>query len=127
MFNPLRLGFVVVASVVIASALGCGEGDGAASGPAKFKVDISSMFITVENQSGSTLVDVRIAIVPYSPTLYTTNITRMEAGERRDVSLGNFYGKDGTPFNLRIARPKLVRVSGTDMQGKVHEGQFPWK
>ncbi len=91
-------------------------------------VETSSMYVTVENRSGAPLLDLRVAIKPVGVgTPFTTTISRLEGGERRDVLLGNFRGRDGTPFNGRLVRPKHVMVSAVDLVGKNHEVTVPWQ
>lgn len=138
MINLLqRRSFVLVASTVIVGAIVAfgysqlGSGSGGAtgdSGPAPFKIEQSQLFITIENTSGTSLTDIRVAIVPVGrATLFTTSIGRMDGGERRDLSLGSFNGRDGTPFNLRVVRPKAIQITATDLNGKPHEMEIGWK
>jgi hypothetical protein len=50
----------------------------------------------------------------------------MENGEKRELSLGDFAGRDGTTFNRRVVRPKSVRVKAKDMVGKAYDVEAPW-
>ena len=75
--------------------------------------------MTVENRAGGPLLDVRLAIRPIGGvTEYDKLISRLEGGESRSVSLGEFNGRDGTPFSLRFVRPKDVRITATDLVEK---------
>lgn len=108
---------------------GCSE-QGAANQAANapIKVQTSPMFITVTNDSGVPLTDVTIAIVPPTRmTVYTTSLGRLENAESHDVMLGDFRGRDGTPFNLRVANPKTVEVKATGGDGKTYDVTAPWK
>ena len=95
---------------------------------ALLRVEISRMFVTVENRSGFSLREVRIEIVPMARTTdFSIIVPRMENGEKRDFPLGNFRGRDGTPFNLRVVRPKSLKVSGTDINNRTVQVEVPWK
>jgi hypothetical protein len=131
---PARCRTLAIAGLVtglIVEAVACGGGgtsSSAAGGPALIEVEISQIFMTVTNRAGRALTDVRVSIVPVGgATLFTARVGRMEQGEKRDLSLGQFQGRDGTPFDLRAVRPKAVRVSGTDLDGKTVEVEKPWR
>jgi len=51
----------------------------------------------------------------------------MENAEKREIALGDFNGRDGTPFSLRITRPQSVHVIAKDMNGKNYEVSVPWQ
>jgi hypothetical protein len=135
MMNPLRRrSFVLIASTVIVGALGYAwYGSGRAAdqagdqSAAPFGIATHQLFVTVENKAATSLFDITVEIVPTSKTIYTNSIGRMDNGERRELSLGDFRGRDGTPFTLRVAKPKTVRVSGKDMSGKVYTAEVPWE
>lgn len=123
----------VLASAVIGVALGaaawaCSSGQPAPqAGDAPIGVQTSQMFVTVENKAGLALVDVDVAILPVGgPIVFTKFVARVENGEKRTLSLGDFTGQDGTAFSLRLARPKTVRVKAKDLVGKKYEVAVPW-
>ena len=95
---------------------------------APIKIETSQMFITVKNDSGMALNDVTVAIVPMGrTTLYTEYVGRMESAQTRKIMLGDFNGRDGTPFSLRVVKPKAVQVKGVDVAGKAHEAEVGWR
>jgi hypothetical protein len=121
---------------VTLTLIGCGlflaacseQGTASQAANAPVKVQISQMFITVKNDSGVPLTDVIVSIVPPGRmTLYSSSMGRLENAESRDVMLGDFRGRDGTPFNLRVANPKSVEVKGTGADGKTYDVSVPWK
>jgi hypothetical protein len=129
---PARyLAFAIVSLAMGASVgfIACGGGGTTSGGgTALIEVEISQIFMTVTNKAGRSLADVRVSIVPVGgATLFTARLGRMEHGEKRDLSLGQFQGRDGTPFDLRVVRPKAVRVSGTDLDGKTVEVEKSWR
>jgi hypothetical protein len=130
---PARCLTLAIAGFVVGAAIGaiaCGGGGTAsnAGGAALIEVEISQIFMTVTNRAGRALADVRVSIVPVGgATLFTARLGRMEHGEKRDLSLGQFQGRDGTPFDLRVVKPRAVRVSGTDLDGKTVEVEKPWR
>jgi hypothetical protein len=86
------------------------------------------MFVTVTNDSGMALNEVTVTIVPMGrTTLYTEYVGRMESADSRKIMLGDFNGRDGTPFSLRVVKPKAVQVKGTDVAGKAREVEVAWK
>lgn len=115
--------------LVLVILAGCG-GMMPVSNPenAPLRVETSQMFITVENRSGLALRDVKIEIVPTGrSTQFSIIVPRLENAEKRDFPLGNFRGMDGTPFNMRVVRPKSVKVSGSDINNKTVAVEVPWK
>ena len=122
------VGFVLGAASVSVSCGGGGTSSTGAGGPALIEVETSSLFMSVVNRSGGALNDVHISIVPVGgATQFVATISRMESGEKRDLSLAEFRGRDGTPFSLRVHKPKTVRVSGTNLDGKAVEVEKPWR
>lgn len=88
---------------------------------------ISQMMVSVENKAGLALNNVSVAIEPVGgATQYTSFVGRMENSSKKDIMLGSFGGRDGTPFNLRVVRPKLVRVTGEDLNSTDYDVVAPW-
>jgi len=54
-------------------------------------------------------------------------VSRLEANEKRSIRHGDFTSRDGTSFNLRVARPREVAVSGKNLEGKTFEATLPWQ
>jgi len=91
-------------------------------------VETSQFSVVIENKIGMPLTDVQIAILPVGGvTQFTKMAGRMDNGEKREFALGGFFGRDGTPFSLRVVRPKTVRVTGKDLNNKLHQIDVPWK
>ncbi len=108
---------------------GCaGQSNASQDANAPIKIETSQMFVTVKNDSGMALNDVTVAIMPMGrTTLYTEFVGRMENAETRKIMLGDFNGRDGTPFSLRVVKPKTVQVKGMDVAGKSHEAEVAWR
>ena len=119
---------VVLAAATLASA-GCSSAGGSATAEsALIDVQTSQLWVTVENKAGMALTDVVVEIVPAgSQVAYTANHWRLESGEKRDFASNTFRSRDNTPFNIRVSRPKAVRVTGTDLTGKVVRVEVPWR
>ena len=108
--------------------LGCSEQPAAQDENAPVKVSTSQMYVTVRNDSGAPLNDVTVAIVPVGrQTIYNKFIGRLDNSESRNVMLGEFLGRDGTPFSLRIVNARSVEVKGKDMKGKDYTTEVPWR
>ena len=125
-----RLGLVVT---LIASAATLGLAACAAAPPpqaanAPIGIQNSQMSIVIENRVGMPLTDVDVAIVPVGgATEFKKFVGRMENAEKRDLSLGGFYGRDGTTFSLRVVRPRTVRVTGKDLNAKPYNVEARWQ
>ena len=118
-FSLLAVGLIVS---------GCAGGGVAQDANAPIKIETSQMYVTVKNDTGMALNDVTVGIVPMGrTTIYTEFVGRMENAESRKIMLGDFNGRDGTPFSLRVVKPKTVQVKGTDVNGKAHEVEVGWK
>ena len=99
-----------------------------AQNQAQIDVQTSQLSVLVENKVGMPLVDVEVAILPVGgSTQFTKFAGRLENAEKRDISLSSFSGRDGTPFSLRVVRPKSVRVKGKDLNNNPVQVDVPWK
>jgi hypothetical protein len=136
MFTALRS--VVLGGIVVSACLAaaCSSASTSAAGAvgtsgetAPFMgVQLSSIVMVIENQAAQPLLDVRLAIKPVGgATEFTKLVSRMEAGEKRTISLGDFGGRDGTPFSLRVVRPKEVGITAVNLTGQKFAMTVPWK
>lgn len=108
--------------------LGCSEQGQAQDANAPVKILTSQMYVTVRNDSGAPLNDVSVAIVPVGrQTIYNKFIGRLESSESRNVMLGEFFGRDGTPFSLRAVKPRSVELKGKDVMGKDYATEVGWR
>jgi len=118
---------LVVGALCLVISACSGSGTTASGDSASIGVTTSSMFVTIENKAGLPLLDVNVSIIPVGrATEYTRFVGRLENAEKRDIALGDFNGKDGTPFSLRVVRPDGVHVVAKDMNSKSYEVQAPW-
>jgi hypothetical protein len=117
----------LVSSCSTARSAESGAAGTSGEGTAFVGLMISSIFMTVENRAGGPLLNIRLAIKPFGgSTEFTKLLTRLEAGEKRNISLGEFGGRDGTPFSLRVVRPKEVSVTAVDLMDKKYAMTIPW-
>jgi len=110
-------------------AVGCSE-QGAArqDANAPIKIEMTQMYITVRNHSGLALNDVSVGIVPVGrTTVFNRFLGRLESSESRNIMLGEFVGRDGTPFNLRVVKPRSVELKGKDVKGQSHNVEVAWR
>ena len=125
------VGGILVLNWMVAACSGSGGETGAVGtageGGTAIVVQSSSLYVTVENRSGAPLLDLRVAINPAGVMTFTKTIGRLEAGEKRDLALGEFSARDGTTFNLRVVRPKMIGVTAADLLGKKYEVTTPWR
>jgi hypothetical protein len=122
---PVVALFVTVFLTVACSDEGSAE---RAAAEAAIQLELSSQgYVTFHNRSGLPLSDVSIALVPYGPGEFTKLLPRVENTGRRQVALSEFRARDGTPFNPRVARGKVLRVRAQDSTGKSYETEIPFK
>ena len=131
-FRPVPLAIAFVLSSIVAACSGSSSGTVGTSGqnePAVVTVDISSFFVTVENRSGGPLLDVDVAIKAVGGlSSFSKLVPRLDNGEKRDLSLADFRGRDGTTtFSLDLVRPKEVVVMAADLNGQKHQVTVPWR
>jgi hypothetical protein len=110
-----------------AAVAGC-SGSAATEESSLIGVETSQFSVIIVNKVGMPLTDVQVAILPVGGvTQYTKMAGRLDNGEKREIALGGFFGRDGTPFSLRVVRPKTVRVTAKDMNNKPVQIDVPWK
>src|SRR5581483_6742583 len=83
-------------------------------------------FVKTAERVGGTIDTVTI-VPPTRSAVFTKYVGRFENSESRDIMLGDFSSRDGTPFNLRVVTPKSVEVKGTGVDGKTYDVSVPWK
>jgi len=127
-YRPIGVVQVLALAGSTLMAGGCseaGSADRAANSP--LSVEVSQMFVTIRNTAGLPLTEVRITIVPFGrPTEFTKFYGRIENSEKRDISLGDFNSRDGTRLDLRVVRPKAIRIKAQDVNGKTYDVELPW-
>lgn len=124
-----RAVLVGVAALVLLGSAGCGGSTptGAAVAEGPLEVQVSQLYITVANKSSGPLMDVRVTIVPSGRMVeFTASYNRLEPGQRRNFSYNDLKSRDGTQFNMRLHKPRAVRVTAMDNQKTPHEIELPW-
>jgi hypothetical protein len=120
---------VALGSILSACSSGSATGAVGTSGQTDgfMAVDTSSPpMITIENRTEQPLVDVNLSIKSGMMT-FTDRVSRLEAKEKRMINHGDFTSRDGTSFNLRVARPREVAVSAKSLDGKAFDVTVPWQ
>jgi len=123
----LRRGvFVGVTGLALVSC--SGGGPPVQAQDASIGIQVSQLSVAIENKVGMPLMNVDVAIAPVGgATEFVKFVGRMESAEKRDLWLGDFHGRDGTPFSLRVVRPKTVRVTAKDLNDKAYRIEQPWR
>ncbi len=90
-------------------------------------IEISQLSLTVENVSGLPLTNVTIGIKPggVRPE-YKKVLRRLGSGQQLEIPFQDFQGIDRNPLNLQVVNPRSVHITGTDLNGKAHDVEFPW-
>lgn len=127
---PARVGAVGVLGAIIALSgtfAGCSQRGSAEPLNSPVAIETHQTIVSLENKSGMPLNDITLSVVAYGNTAFTKTWARMENAERREIALGELSSRDGTVFNARLSKPKLVRFVGTDATGKRYDVETPWK
>lgn len=124
--NLVKVTTVLALAAALVSACS-GGGSERVSADSPIVVEVSQNLVTFQNRTGLPLADVTISIVPYGPGEFTRRLSRIENTAKREVSVSEFRGRDGTPLNLRVTRPKSVKVHAEDQTGKAYDVEVPWK
>ena len=111
-FCPLILVFGVAAA--------CGASGSAAADPnAAFGLELTNSSVTVVNQTGGTITDGLLNVVPVGfPRPYVVNLSRMANGEKRTFPLETLRMLDGTKFRLNVTKVSSMKVTAKDVVGK---------
>jgi len=126
----VRRSALVLSGIALAAALAaasCSERGSAAQLNAPVTITTRQTVITIANQAGSPINDIKIAVVAYGNTEFTKLLGRMDNAATREVALSELSSRDGTAFNARLSKPKLVRLSAIDLSGKPFDVEVPWK
>jgi hypothetical protein len=113
---------------LLAMLSGAGCGRALADDPnAPVVVTISQTYLTINNKAGSALIDGVIELVPSGVLApYRTSLPRVESGSNREVRLDKFSGAGGSRFLRGATRIRSVRLSATDVTGKVYKREVPF-
>ena len=119
--------FCLLVALTVA-AVGCSDQGAAQDANAPVKIEISQMYVTVRNATGLALNDVSVGIVPMGrTTIYGKFLGRLENAQSRNIMFSEFIGRDGTPFSLRVVKPRSVEVKGKDVNGKEYTIETGWR
>jgi hypothetical protein len=124
---PLTITLAVIAAAVLAA--GCSEQGSAsqqADANAPVLIETSQTSIAVQNRAGLPLTDVSVTLVPSGGIEFGKTLPRIENSERREIPLGDFRSRDGSRYNFRSMRPKMVRLRASDVAGKRYEIEVPF-
>jgi hypothetical protein len=126
-FKEDGMRFCLLVALVLLTG-GCSSQGAAQDANAPVKILTSQMYVTLTNDSGAPLSEVNVAIIPIGrQTVYNKFVGRLENSESRNVMLGDFLGRDGTPFSLRVVKPRSVEIKGKDVKGKDYSAEVAWR
>ena len=120
------IGVIALAATMSQAACASDQETVQAAADASIGIETGQLFVTVENRSGGPLIDLTLTVqTPSAP--YTYMISRIEAGQKRDVAVSSFSSRDGTGLNLRLIRPRSVKAAEKDLTNKPYQAQVAWK
>ena len=130
---PLRVRVPTLMLLVLCAAACGGDPESAAAAgtagtaDAPIAIEISNTYISVENRTGVPLLGGEMVITQLGARPpFRAALPRLENGLTRDFTLNTFRAPDGTLFNRTIARPRNLRLTAKDVNGKTHELQIPF-
>ena len=125
-----RILSVSISAIILAMTLtttGCGGSSENTSLGGPIEIEVSQLFITVTNKSGMAITEIKLEVIPAGgQTRFGASHYRLENSDKKDFSLGDLRGSDGTPFNLRVHKPDRVRVTATDIDATAYDIEIPW-
>jgi hypothetical protein len=126
-----RVSLLIAAGLVLlaTATAGCSGQGSAAQLDENSPIGITTRatFITVENRAGMPLDNIKLTVVPYGNVPFMKSLPRIENAATREVALNELSSQDGTTFNPRLSKPKLIRLSATDSLGKRYDIEMPWQ
>ena len=121
----LTRSFIIAALAALVTSCGGGAATGDVD---KIAIVQSTFDITLTNNSGRALFQVRSEIEPTGPASHFSNtIARMENGEKRVIAHNLFTDRDGIPFSPRNVRVSRIIVTAKDIDGKDLRVEMPWQ
>jgi hypothetical protein len=89
-------------------------------------ISTSASSITIENQVGRPLLDVRVTVpANRAEGPFFALVPTVDAGERREIPLGQFRTEDGTLLGGGSSGPADVRVTARDTLGNSYDVTRP--
>lgn len=128
-WSPLAAAGLFLLVITSAVTLGCSGSGSAAQLDENSPIGITTRntLVSLQNRAGMPLSNVRLTVTAYGNVNFTRTLSRLENAESKDVGLNELSSQDGTVFNPRLSRPKLIKVTATDSVGKQIEVEMPWK
>jgi hypothetical protein len=114
--------------LIAAGAAAACSGTASESGDTSLVVDVSMMAVTVENQTGTSLVKGEVNLLTQGiPRSYMALLPHMSNGEKRSFPLETFRSTDGTQYRRSVVNARSVKVVATDVGGKTYQREVPFK
>jgi hypothetical protein len=116
-----------LALFTVAGCSGSGGAVATTGSNAAVGIEVAQTFVTLENRTGSPLVEGQMEIRPVGVLPpFKALLPRIETGAKREIPFNAFRGNDGSPFSRQIARARSVKVTAKDVTGKVYENEVPF-
>ena len=83
--------------------------------------------ITVQNQAGRPLLNIRIAIESRDgAAVFVHTLPTLDAGASHEVAFADFRTEDGTPFDPGSIAPKQIKTTARDTLANSYDVTTPW-
>lgn len=123
---PLFVALSLTACSRSAAESGATGTSGNTDGP--FVVGFEPTYITIENRTGSPIVDGQVEIILTGPRPpFRAYLSRIENMNKTNVAFREFLGIDGTEYSRRLAKARRVRIKATDVAGRAYEMEVPFQ
>jgi hypothetical protein len=122
----------LVCVALLSGAAACSGGGSnvasAQSADALIRMEMNDLGVIVENRTGTALVDGQVTLVAGGtrPPFFIV-LPRIENGGKRTFGIDTFRTNDGTQFRRGLVRPRAVRISANDLNGKAHQYEIPFQ
>ncbi len=125
----MKLIVVFVAVLLLSACAGPGVEKAVGGGAAETPVEVhtSESAVTVENHTGRSLLNVRVAIdATGSPAAFVRTIPSIETGQTMNLLLTDFRTEEGVVFDPFATAPARVTVKARDTLTNSYEVTAVW-
>ena len=100
---------------------------GTSDGASGLIVSRTEKGISLQNQAGRPLLNIRIAIAPRDDgRVFVHTLPTLDAGAAREVPFADFRSEDGTLFDPGSVAPKEIKTTARDTLANSYDVTTPW-
>ena len=128
----MNLFFRIAGAAALVAHLACtnaavDKAVGTTDGTSGVLVSRTGKGITVQNQAGRPLLNIRIAIESRDGgAVFVHTLPTLDAGASHEVAFSDFRTEDGTLFDPGSAAPKQIKTTARDTLANNYDVTTPW-